>query len=464
MKVTTEELERCETALTIEFEAKKEEALLKKAAKRIAREVNIPGFRRGKAPFNTIVRRFGLETVQQEALETDADNLIRDAIKDADLQPYAQIQLQDISWSPLVIKVNVPTEPKVELNDYRAMRLDFDEIEVTDEDINERLAELQEQNATWAPVERPAQMGDLVSMTLTEKAGEEVLTDEEAIDYELTEPDEEAEENGEPNLTEPLLGLSAGDSKTFTLTYPDNSRNTDYAGKEITTSVEISSVKEKELDPLDDDFAQIVSDFETLDELKADIKDDIFSRREKERDNKLGVEMVDQLIENAAKLEWPVALEEEEIDQELGQTERQLKNMGLSLESYLQMQNKSREEMREEMREAVVERLKRGLVLGKIAELEKLDVSQSEILEQAKAIADYTGGGESMWRYLISSPDQQNMIANELVSNKAVNFLAAVARGEAPEPGEDGADEEASEDTEQPAPEQTEAVAEPETE
>jgi trigger factor len=459
VKVTTEELERCEVALTIELEAKKEEDLLKKAAKRIAREVNIPGFRRGKAPFNTIVRRFGLEAIQQEALEGAADKAIKDALEEADIEPFAQIQLEDVSWSPLVFKLKVPTKPKVELSEYHDIRLEFDAIEVTDEDVTERLAELQEQHSVWSPVERPAQIGDMVSMTVTEKDGEEVLVDNEAVDYELTGPSEEDEALKEPNLTEPLLGLSAGDSKTFPINYPEDYHNTDVAGKEITSSVEITSVKEKELDPLDDDFAQTVSDFDTLDELKADIKADLFNQREKERDNNLGIELLEQLIDNAIVLEWPAALEEEEIDQELAQTERQLKNMGLSLESYLQMKKKSSADIREDMREGIVNRLKRGLVLSKVAEIENLSVSQKEILEQAKVIADYTRGGESMWQYLISSPEQQNMIANDLISNKAIKFLAAVARGETPELNQDTEEAEGEPATESDQPDPVEIAA-----
>ena len=128
MKVTTEQLERCETLLTLELDPKDEQELLKKAAQRIAREVNIPGFRRGKAPFNTIVRRFGLEVVQQEAIEKMGDKLLKDALKQAEVEPYAQVQLDDVSWNPLVLKLRVPTEPKVELGDYRTIRLDAEPV------------------------------------------------------------------------------------------------------------------------------------------------------------------------------------------------------------------------------------------------------------------------------------------------------------------------------------------------
>lgn len=452
MKVTTEELAPCEVLLTIEFDPKKEEDLLKKAAKRIARQVRIPGFRPGKAPYNTVVRRFGLEAVQQEAMESMADKIIKDALDEANVEPFAQIELQDVSWNPLVLKLKIPTPPEVEISEYRDIRLDFEPVEVTDEDVEETLKRIQEQNATWTPVERPAQLGDLISMTVTEKDGDTVLTDNESVEYELKPVDEE--ENGSrPDLTTPLLGLSAGENKTFTITYPEDFNNKEYAGKEITVSVEVSGVKEKELDPLDDEFAQQVGDFDTLDELKEDIRQNLFQSREQQRDGKLGTEMLDKIVEAAPKVEWPLALEEEEIDAEISKTRSQLKQMGLTLDGYLQMQQKTEEEWREELRAAVQTRLKRGLVLSKVAEAEGLEVSQSEILQQAKILADYSGAGEQMWQYILSSQSQQNAIANDLIATKAIQRLAAIARGEAPEPGAEKEETPAeTEAKEEPAP------------
>jgi trigger factor len=444
VKVTTTELERCEVLLTIEFEPQKEQDLLKQAAKRIARKVRIPGFRPGKAPFNTIIRRFGIEAVQQEALE-DIDKLIKNAVGETDLQPFAQMQLEDVGWDPLTIKLNVPTQPKVELGDYRDLRLEWEPVEVTDEDVEKTLKAVQDQNATWTPVERPSQIGDLISMIVTEKDGDQVLVEEESAEYELT-PLEEADKGKQPDLTTPLLGLSAGDSKTFTITYPEDFNNDQYAGKEITFNVEVSGVKIKELDPLDDEFAQQVGDFETLAELKEDIYNTLKKQRQQQRDSELGAELLGKIIEGVEKLDWPLALEEEALDDEIKRSERQLKNMGLTIDSYLQMQNKTKDEWREELRPRIVDRLKRGLVLGKVAELEGLQVSQSEILQQAKVLADYSGGGDQLWRSILSSQAQQGAIANDVLSSKALMRLAAIAKGEAPEPDSESPAEEEADD------------------
>ncbi len=477
MKVTTEALERCEFLMTVEVDSAKEQDMLKKAAKRIAREVQIPGFRPGKAPYNTVVRRFGLEAIQQEALEKSGDKILEDALKEADLNPIAQISFEEISWSPLTLKVKVPGPPQVDLGDYRSLRIEAEPVEVSEEDINAELETLRDQNATWAPVERPSQLGDLITMAVVEKDGDEVLSEHDSIEYELILPEEEdeaeepaddeaeaddveeAEETDEtdeaddwqPDLTTPLLGLSADEEKTFSITYPDSYDDDRYAGKEITFTVKVSSVKEKELDPLDDDFAQSVSDVDTLDALKEKIETNLREHRQLHADQKIGMDLLDKIVEGVQKIEWPVALEEEMVDEELERYSQQLGRSGLNLDSYLAIEKKSKDELREEIRENSIEGLKKSIVLSELAKVEKLTVSNSEVLERAKAIADMFGaGGEQIWQHLISSNSQQSRLANEVLSSKVITRLAEIAKGEAPDLT-DEADQEPATETAEPA-------------
>lgn len=458
MNITTEELERCEVLLTLQLEPGQEQDLLQKAARRISRQVKIPGFRPGKAPFNTVVRRFGLEAIQAEAMESSVEELVKKALADVDITPYAQIQLDSVSWEPLTIKLKIPTAPRVELGAYRDIRLDGKTAEVTDEDVEQTLKNLQERNATWNPVERPAQLGDLVSMSVVEKEGETVLGEQESVEYELVALDDE-QKSKQPDLTTPLLGLSAGESKTFTVTYPEDYRDKNYAGKEITFGVEVSSIKEKELDPLDDDFARLVSDHETLDELKAEVRETIRQQRQRQLDYELGSQALDKVLEDAEKIEWPQVLEDESVEDEIEGLEQQLKRTGLTLDNYLQMQHKTRDELTEEIRQQVIDRLRRNLALARIAELEGLDVSNTEVLQQAKTIADMSRGGEQVWRNILASEAQQRALASDLLVNKALYQLAAVARGEAPEPGSSEAAESA--EGEAPAAEEETAEAVP---
>jgi trigger factor len=457
VKVTTEELERCEILMTIEAEPARAQDLLKKAARRISRQVQIPGFRPGKAPYNTIVRRYGLEAIQQEVLEHSAEKIVMDALKEAELEPSALLQLDEVSWDPLTFKVRVPGPPKVELGNYRDLRFEIKTIEVSDEDVDEALKELQEQHATWAPVERPAEVGDLITMSAVEKDGDEVLAENDAVEYELTPPPDEADDR--PDLTTPLLGLSAGDRKTFTINYPEDWQNERYAGREITFEVEASSVKVKELDPLDDEFAQSVSDVETLDELRDELRADIQQRRESQYNNELGREVLDQIIEEA-EIEWPLALEENRIDEELENYEEQLGNSNLTLDDYLNMQNQTREALREEIREKVVEHLKAGLTLKKLADEEKLEVSQVEILERARTIAGLYGGDDRIWQTVMTSKTHQASVASNILTDKVFYRLAQIVKGEAPEPGEEEEAEETTGDEPQASADEVETEGE----
>jgi trigger factor len=432
VKVTTQELERCEILMTIEADPSQEQDLLQKAARRIAKEVKIPGFRPGKAPYNTILNRFGLEVLRQEVLEQLGEKIITDALQQVNLTPQAPIRFDEITWEPLTIKIKVPGPSKIEVGNYRDLRLEAKTIVVADEDVNQSLKDLQDRHATWTPVERPAQVGDLLTMSVVEKDGDTTLNQSEAVEYELTPRPENEENKDAPDFLTPLVGLSAGESKTFTVNYPENWQAQQYAGKEITFEVSASSVKAKELDPLDDEFAKSVSQVETLDALKDQLRANIEKRRQIEADYELGQQMLTKIVTDAPKIEWAEGLEEDRLDLEMEAYEERVKQAGLTFDAYLKMENLTKDDLREKFRANVVANLKNSLVVGKLVELEKLDVSQSEILERARAIAAFSGGDNRIWQNILASRSQQASIASNLLVDKTLERLAAIAKGQAP--------------------------------
>jgi trigger factor len=439
LNVTTEPLEDCQVLMTVEVDEKQTSKLLKAAAGRISRQVRIPGFRPGKAPYNVIVRRFGEEAIRNEALEDLSKSVFEQALEQAEVEPYAQASLQDVTWNPLVMKVRVPVAPVVELGDYRALRIEVEPVEVTEAELEEALGKLQDDYATWNPVERPAQLGDLVTMAVKEQVDDEVLAEHESVDHELIEIEEEG--NG-PDLTTPLIGLSAGDEKEFIATYPETVDDPRYAGQEVTVSVEVHSVKEKEIYPLDDDFAQTVGDFDTLEGLKEKLTEDMRRRKEREADRELGEKAFEQLIENAERIEWPEVLEEEEIDQALEAQDRRLQQNGLSLDTYLSMQKKTRDDLREEYRPSVQERLQRSLVLSKVVELEDISVGGHEITDQIDRMSILAGEQGAALREALTTPASMRHIASDLLASKAMERLVEIVKGEA------DAEREATEETE----------------
>jgi trigger factor len=427
LKVTTDSLENCEVLVTVEVDEQQTDKLLKAAAQRISKQVKIPGFRPGKAPYRMIVRRVGEETVHDEALEDLSQSVFKQALEQAELEPYAPASMEDVTWDPLVMKVRVPVAPIIKLGDYRAMRMEVEPVEVSEAEVDEALKNLQEEYAVWNPVERPAQLGDMVTMAVKEQIGEDVLGDEENVEYELTEKEEDA---SGPDLTTPLIGLSAGDEKEFSLTYPQSFSDSRYAGKEVAVSVKVHGVKEKELYPLDDDFAQTVGDFDTLQELKEKLTEDIRQQKEREADNELSQEALKQLLENAERIEWPSVLEEEEIDQMLSEQDRRLQQSGLNLDTYLSIQKKTREQLREEFRPAAQERLRRSLALSKLVELEDLSVAGHEVSGQIDRLSLMAGERGSELRQALATPDNVQYIINDLLTSKALERLVQIVKGE----------------------------------
>lgn len=429
MNVITEPLENCEVLMTVEIDDKKKQKLLEKAARRIAKEVKIPGFRPGKAPYNFIVNRFGLEAIQEEAMEELTQDVFQAAIKEADLTPFALASLDSIEWEPLVMKVKVPVEPVVELGDYKSIRLDLPEVDIAPEEIDKTLESMREHYATFNPVERPAEMGDLVSITITEKLLEtgELVTEDEEDDYTIEAP---AEDDTTPDMLTPLIGVSAGETKTFTATYAEDDEDEKLAGKEVEFTITVNAVKVKEEVELDDDFAALVGDYDSLDALKTKIEEDLVARKQQESDKDLLEEMLSKVIDGAEKIEWPKALEEEELDGMLKNQEARLKQMGLDLVSFLKGQQKTVEEVREEARDDIRESIKRSLVLSKVAELESVKIDPQEIMRQAEMMVAYSGGTKQA-REAFQSPGGINMLANNILTQKSRERLLAIAKGEA---------------------------------
>jgi trigger factor len=430
LNITTDPLENCEVLMTVEVDEKQTDKLLRAAAGRISRQVRIPGFRPGKAPYRVVVQRFGEEVIHNEALEDLGKSVFEQALKQADVEPYAPASLEDVTWDPLVMKVRVPVAPVLELGDYRSLRMEVEPVEVAEAEIEDALEKLQDEYATWNPVERPAQLGDLITMSIQEQVDDRVLAENENVEYELTEV---GEEDAGPDLTTPLIGLSAGDEKEFNVTFPETANDPRYAGQEVTVSVKVHGVKEKETYPLDDDFAQMVGDFDTFEQLKEKLTEDIRRRKQREADSKLGEDAFKQVIENAERIEWPQVLEEEELDQVLEEQDRRLQQNGLSLETYLSMQKKTRDDLREEYRPAVHERLRRSLVLSKLVELEDISVEGHEITDQIDRMSILAGEQGANLRESLTAPESLRYIASDILTTKVRGRLVQIVKGEAEE-------------------------------
>ncbi|MFQ5577128.1 MAG: trigger factor [Anaerolineae bacterium] len=432
MKVSTETLENCEVLMTVEIDEAQKEKLLQKAARRLSKQVKIPGFRPGKAPYKHILNRFGIEELQKEALQELTEGVFRDAIKEADITPFATASLDSIEWDPLVMKVKIPTEPVVELGAYRDITLPAKEVVVTEAEIAAQLERLRNQYITYEPVDRPAQTGDLVSVTISEQEADNgrLLNEDRQTDVMVEDPNPDS---AGPDLPGALIGLAAGDTTTLAHTYPDDYDDEIYAGKTVETTLTVDTVKTKEEIELDDELAVLVGDFDTLDELKEKIKRDLTTHKQKLADDELVEDMLTRVVETTVTLKWPKVLEEEELDHALQDQRGQLAKSGYDMDIYLRSLQKTEAEYREEQRGAVQKRLERSLVLDEIAEVENLTVANAEINRQADMMIMLAGGGREATR-VFKSPASFRMLADSLLHDKARQRLLAIAKGEADQP------------------------------
>ncbi|MCS7261579.1 MAG: trigger factor [Anaerolineae bacterium] len=457
LKVTTQPLERCQVLMTVEVDDAQAEQLLKAAAKRISTQVQIPGFRPGKAPYAVIVRRFGEEIIREEALEDLTSKVFQEALKQANLEPFAPATLEEVTWQPLVMKVRVPLEPQVELDDYRALRLEPVSVEVDEAEIEEALAKMQRQYASWQTVERPACVGDRVEVSVQIEIDGNPSSHEKLV-LPVRDPDADAKYAA---LLKPLIGMAAGEERSVTvpaaLFWGDEAANEDEeeqlvdgtselvkavldalekgeeaADRQVTLRFKAHAVQEGHLHPLDDSFAQMVGDFNTLQELRARVQESLIKEKRAEIERAQTVQMIERIIETA-RVEWPSVLEESALDRWVSGLEQSLREKGMPLQTYLRTQQKSLEQLREEMRPQVQSQLRRSLVLQEIARREGLSVEKGEVLRFIETMATIAARrGEPVPSTI--APETVRQVYKDLLDIKVYTRLGEILRGAGQEP------------------------------
>jgi len=438
MKVTTERLEDCQVKINVELDAADVEKRLRQTARQLSRQFTVPGYRRGKAPYHAVIRVFGREAVQQQGLEDWGNDLYEEALEQIDYEPYEVGQLEEVEWDPFVMTVLLPIQPEVDLGDYRSVRVPFEVDEITEEKVDESLAALQQQYAQWVPVERPAEDGDQVVLDMEGKAGDELFMSNEEhemiLDQEATYP--------VPGFHEQIIGMSAGEEKTFTLTLPEDDFQESIAGQEGTITVHLHSVKEQDLPPLDDELAMMAGDYDDLEALRLATQENMETEALQKAESEYFASAINAIIEGAVQIEYPPQAIEHEADITLSQIERNLAASGIELDTYLGMMGKTREVYKLELRPAAEERLKQRLVMSNVAKGEGLDVDDETIDAEIERLSVAMGERADDMREMLNTPPGRLSVADDLMVAQVQERIVQIARGEAPD-----LEEEAEEDS-----------------
>jgi trigger factor len=421
MKVSTENLESCQIALNIEAEASEVDKSLDEAYHRLVKEVSIPGFRKGKAPRGILEQHIGKKNLLEEALEHLVPQLYGQAIESEKIEPIARPQIEITQTEPLIFKAVVSLKPEVKLGDYHGIRLDASpEIEVTDKEVATATEEVRARQGAWVPVDRPAGPGDLITVNIQANVDGKPWLNHKDILYEM----DENSRSPVPGFASCLVGTEKNKEKTFTLTIPDDYPIKEMSGKEGTFKVTVTEIKEKQLPELNDKLAQGAG-YDNLEAMKQGVTADLRTKAEARSRLDLKQKALDALVE-ISEVGYPPILEDEEIA-ELLRSEAQ--RLGFrETADYLKRANKTEEEVKEELRPIAKRRLVQSLILGKLAEEEKIEISASEVDNKVTEIANDAADKEKA-RQLFSLPQIKQSIEQSLRTQKTMDKLLEMAIG-----------------------------------
>ena len=407
--------------VVISFSASKEEFAkgLDSAFKRAVKRVNAPGFRKGKLPRAVFNQMYGEEALYQDAVDAVLPAAYTKAIDELKVSPLAMpdIDVKEISKENGVsFEAVVTVKPNVELGEYKHLGIKKEEVEVTDADVEERLERLLSNQAEWQIKEGEAKKGDIVVIDFKGFIGDEAFEGGEAKGYEL----ELGSGSFIPGFEEQLEGKVAPVDTEVNVTFPENYQVADLAGKEAKFEVTIHDVKEKVLPELTDEFVKEFSKeaASTVDEYKEKLREEIKVQKEEAAAKAYSDKVISTAVENA-KLTVPTKLIDQEVNSMFEQFAGNLSRQGLSFELYEQFTGKGADELKAEMRSDAENKIKTSFVLGEIAEVEKVEVTEADIDAEVKELATMYNMTEEGVRTRISVED----LRGELIIQKTVEFL-----------------------------------------
>lgn len=437
MNVEVTRLPESRVALKVELTPQEVDQAFERTYKQLVQRVNIPGFRKGKAPRPVVERLLGHELFVHEATEEAVRWGYRKAVDEVHLTPIdeAEINAGDgdhdhvEAGHPFQFEATVAVRPDVQLPDYKTIHLDRPEVEVDEQDIDDLIRRLQESHATLEPVVRPAQIGDVVTMNMVAKVeGIEVLNDEN-FEYELRD------ESGDDAVTTPLPGLSAeltganrGDIREVTLHLPELYVDPELADKTMFLRILVKEIKRKVPPELDDEFAQSVGEFQTLEEVRDTLRQNLLLERKLEADEKVVGEAV-EAVTSRTFVEIPPLLIAEELDRMIDDMRGMFERQRLSFETYVEAGGKTEAQIRDDMRESAIQNVKTSLVVAAIAEAEHIEVSNREVDTALEEVLRQSASTDVERRKLRTSNAVRSNIRNRIRRQRAIERLVAIVTG-----------------------------------
>lgn len=422
MEAKMEKIEANVVKFEVRVEAEKFTAALNKAYNKNKKNFNIPGFRKGKVPMAMVKKHYGVEVLFEDAINTVISETYPKLVEENDLKPvdFPKVDVIEVGeGKDLVYTAEVTVYPEIELGQYKGLSVKRKEAKVEDSEVESQLESMQAQNARIETKEEGSvEKGDIAVIDFKGFIDGVAFAGGEGHDYSL----EIGSGSFIDNFEDQLIGMSVDEEKEVKVKFPENYGTEDLNGKEATFEVKVKEIKVKELPALDDEFAKEVSEFNTLDELKADITSKLEESKKATFEREFEDELITAVIENS-KMDVPEVMVEKEIDNMVRDLEARLNQQGLSLEQYMQFTGNTEEKMRSYMKENADKKVKADLVLEAIAKAENIEATEEEVKEKATEIAKMYAGDEfeKMAEMLVQT--QKAMIEREVVVGKTIKLL-----------------------------------------
>ncbi len=426
MKVTNEKIENRQAFLRIEMEPHEVEESTETSYRRLVKKVDVPGFRKGKAPRAVFERHFGKHRLFHEMLDDLVPLAYRKAVVEQKLEPIAEPEIELAEEAPVILKAIVPLKPVVNLGDYHSIDMKPQPAEVTDEMVNAVVEQLRHQHSTWEPADRVADFNDSVTLDVESTMGNEPFINQKGVQYQVIKDFI----SPAPGFPEQLVGMKKNDEKEFKLQYPADYPRPEVTGKEASFKVKIIEIKQETLPEVNDAFAaQINPDTSSMDVMRQKIAEDLKQRVEE----RVKSDFEDKVIEAAtvmSSVEYPPVLVEVEIDRSLERNLRFLQSTGQNVETYLKSIGKTIEQLREELKPASVKRVAESLVLGKIAEEEKTAVTPAEIDAEIEEMLKRYNGNKDEFKQALQAKRNRDSTEDTLIARKTLQRLVEIAQSQ----------------------------------
>ena len=423
MKVTVENGENQQVTLTIEVEAAEVSKAAERASKRLANRVNIPGFRKGKAPRKIVERHVGTEALMQEAFDLIAPKAFNDALAEQKIEPVTRPNIDIVTLEEgkdLVFKAAVTPRPEVKLGEYKGLKVEKAAVEIKDEDVEKQLKNFQDRQGKMVEAAEGAAVadGDFTTLDFEGFVNGEAFEGGKGTDYPL----QIGSGSFIPGFEEQLIGAKVGEEKEVNVKFPEEYHAKELAGKDAVFKCTIRSIKTKELPAIDDELAKKVSTFETLDELKADIRKNLQENAERKAENDRKTAAIEQAANNIT-VDIPAVMIDNRVTSMIQEMAMRLEQQGMKLEQYLQYAGTDIAKIREDYRETAEKNVKTDLMLEEVAKAEDIKVEAKDLDAEVAAMAAAYGATPKQVQKIIKEQGRIGDLAASVLRKKTAQFI-----------------------------------------